>query len=58
MMKDKTNNCIMEPRHNNQNLFQAVEKTLKKKEGQDYQQQRPRRSRKKIIMTMLLFDSN
>ena len=33
MMKDKTNNCIMEPRHNNQNLFQAVEKTLKKKKA-------------------------
>ena len=47
MMKDKTNNCIIEPRHNNQ-FFHAVDKTLGKKEGQYYQQQRPRRSRKKI----------
>ena len=30
MMKDKTNNCIMEPRHNNQ-FFHAVDRTLEKK---------------------------
>ena len=32
MMKDKTNNCIMEPRHNNQ-FFDAVDKTLRKKKA-------------------------
>ena len=31
MMKDKTNNCIMEPRHNNQNFFMRLKKLWKKR---------------------------
>ena len=58
MMKDKTNNCIMEPRHNNQNFFHAVEKTLKKKKAKIVNNNAQGDPGRRSVMTMLLFDSN